>query len=247
MQQSILLVQTTLRMLTMEEYPVNGSETFSSRAFISITKEKDRGIRRPAQYYDKKYSRSIADYSTGWGLARCEIKISYWKVRSYLLRFISERVSSVPACQRETKIFYFFSLSTAIKYTLSFSPGFCSIYLLILLIWDHLLWSHLCSVRRSRAEGCLFPPWTGTRTSTLHSRLGGAQWKSRSLRAYVLKETILVPQSLQVIYTAHNYCYEHLTEEAEAETRPRSHQPKVIQHVSAREKYVQVSNSTPPL
>lgn len=77
MQQSILLVQTTLRMLTMEEYPVNGSETFSSRAFISITKEKDRGIRRPAQYYDKKYSRSIADYSTGWGLARCEIKISY--------------------------------------------------------------------------------------------------------------------------------------------------------------------------
>ena len=59
MQQSILLVQTPLRTLTMEEYPVNGSETFSSRAFISITKEKDIVIRRPAQYEEtqQKHSR----------------------------------------------------------------------------------------------------------------------------------------------------------------------------------------------
>lgn len=45
-QQAIPLAQMALRVPTLEKYPINGSEMFSSRAFISIT-EKDILIRRP--------------------------------------------------------------------------------------------------------------------------------------------------------------------------------------------------------
>lgn len=47
-QQAIPPIQMALRMPALEKYPINGSEMFSSRAFISITKEKDILIRRPA-------------------------------------------------------------------------------------------------------------------------------------------------------------------------------------------------------
>lgn len=47
-QQAIPLVQMALCVPTSEKYPINGSEMFSSRAFISITKKKDILIRRPA-------------------------------------------------------------------------------------------------------------------------------------------------------------------------------------------------------
>lgn len=50
----------------MEEHPVDGSETFSSRAFISTAKEKDKATGKPAQCWDKKYSRSIAAPEGVW-------------------------------------------------------------------------------------------------------------------------------------------------------------------------------------
>lgn len=53
-QQSTSLLQTALRMPTLGKYLINGSETFTSRAFISIAEEKRMLVRRPA------YNRNIA-------------------------------------------------------------------------------------------------------------------------------------------------------------------------------------------
>lgn len=123
---------------------------------------------------------------------------------SYLLGFIPERVSSVPACQRETQTFI---LSVASLEPLPFSPCF---YLLSLLIWDLLLRSHLCSIWVLRAGQKVPLPATDWHPHTYSSYPLGLYWQGTPCYMFWKGQSLL-----HKAHTTQNYWSDHLTDEAE--------------------------------